>query len=208
MFRATAGRIFHPIDSTEQQHHRHLYANYPALVPPSFVRLRGGQTFQLRLSREENADTVQAFVKAMPTADQRMRFFQAAPNGLEPVVMRPFSHPSPSRFAMLALNREGRLAGAVSFGIEPSSATADIGIMVGQDFKRQGLARELLTFAIKLLHAKAIEKIVVDIAPKNHAMLALLRSFGGRQTFVPDEQQFKVTITIEDAMRTLEQSIR
>jgi putative acetyltransferase len=76
---------------------------------------------------------------------------------------------------------DGVVVGRLSLARDPHLASrhvADLGLMVAEPFRRQGVGRRLLEEAVAWARASGITKLELHVFPWNQAALRLYESFG------------------------------
>lgn len=83
--------------------------------------------------------------------------------------------------AVLVAERDGELAGRLSISRDPHPASrhvADVGLLVGKPWRRQGIGRGLMVAAEEWARAHRIRKIELHVFPHNVAGIGLYDSLG------------------------------
>jgi RimJ/RimL family protein N-acetyltransferase len=87
----------------------------------------------------------------------------------------------PHAAVLVAERDDGTLVGRLSVGRDPHPASAhvaDVGLMVAQDARRQGVGRALLEAAVEWAREAGVRKLELHVFPWNEAAIALYDSFG------------------------------
>ncbi len=83
--------------------------------------------------------------------------------------------------AVLVAEDGGRIVGRLSLSRDPHPASrhvADLGLMVAESHRRQGVGRALLVEAVAWARASGVRKLELHVFPWNEPALGLYESFG------------------------------
>jgi L-phenylalanine/L-methionine N-acetyltransferase len=83
--------------------------------------------------------------------------------------------------AVFVAEVDGRVVGRLSLARDPHPASghvADLGLMVAEAYRRQGIGRRLLEQAVAWARVSDVEKLELHVFPWNEAALKLYESFG------------------------------
>jgi RimJ/RimL family protein N-acetyltransferase len=83
--------------------------------------------------------------------------------------------------AVLVAEDEGRIVGRLSLSRDPHPASrhvADLGLMVAETHRRQGVGTALLDEAVAWAQASKVRKLELHVFPWNEPALALYEAFG------------------------------
>lgn len=83
--------------------------------------------------------------------------------------------------AVLVAEDGGRIAARLSLSRDPHPASrhvADLGLMVAEEYRRQGIGKMLLDAAVSWARRSGIDKLELHVFPWNEPALALYESFG------------------------------
>lgn len=83
--------------------------------------------------------------------------------------------------AVFAADDEGRIVGRLSLSRDPHPASrhvADLGLMVAESHRRQGVGTMLLERAVDWAHEADVQKLELHVFPWNEPALSLYASFG------------------------------
>jgi RimJ/RimL family protein N-acetyltransferase len=87
----------------------------------------------------------------------------------------------PHAAVFVAEREDGKLVGRLSVGRDPHPASthvADVGLMVAQDARRQGVGTALMRAAVEWAREAGVRKLELHVFPWNDAALALYEAFG------------------------------
>jgi RimJ/RimL family protein N-acetyltransferase len=87
----------------------------------------------------------------------------------------------PHAAVFVAEREDGTLVGRLSIGRDPHPASthvADVGLMVAQDARRQGVGTALLRAAVDWARGAGIRKLELHVFPWNEAAISLYDAFG------------------------------
>lgn len=153
---------------------------YPAELEER-VTLVDGRAVLLRPIRPEDEPAHREFLGRIDTHDLYLRFFSAA---------KQFDHERLARLTQVDYDREMALiasleteGGAETLGvvravIDADATQAEFALLVRSDSKRRGLGRLLMDKLVRYARGRGLARLVGDVLPENHGMLALLRSLG------------------------------
>lgn len=83
--------------------------------------------------------------------------------------------------AVFVAEADGRVVGRLSVSRDPHPASrhvADLGVMVAEPYRRQGIGTRLLEEAVSWARASEIRKLELHVFPWNEAAIELYESFG------------------------------
>jgi acetyltransferase len=154
------------------------------------VELEAG-SFLVRPIRPEDAHAYSHFIARIDEADLRRRF--AGPSG-------PLPESDLARYTQIDYDRDmvfvsvsrsgpgsGEIVGEVRAYHYPGAPTAELGIVVRSDRKRQGLGRALMESMIAYAKENGLE-LIGQIAPDNEAMITLAERCGMQVEHPPGAQ--------------------
>jgi RimJ/RimL family protein N-acetyltransferase len=87
----------------------------------------------------------------------------------------------PHAAVFVAERDDGTLVGRLSIGRDPHPASthvADVGLMVAQDARRQGVGTALMRAAVDWARGAGVHKLELHVFPWNEAAIALYEAFG------------------------------
>jgi acetyltransferase len=143
----------------------------------------GGVTVRIRPIRAEDREREAEFVRNLSPSSRYFRFHSAL-RELTPQMLERFTQVSyPDNLALVALVDTS--AGDLQIGVaryvrEPGTDTAEIAIVVADDWQGRGVATRLLTDLRDLARAAGITHLVASVLRENGRMLELVRKLGYR----------------------------
>lgn len=135
----------------------------------------------VRPIRPEDTDMAQAFVGSLSAASRYYRFFQAL-KGLSPAMLERFTgidHRSHIALVGVALF-EGKqsIVGEARYAVNDDGATADIAVVVADQWQRRGIATGLLGMLERIAAATGIARLTGETFAVNDTFLSFARAFG------------------------------
>jgi acetyltransferase len=144
------------------------------------VRLRDGRSVLIRPARRSDAELVQAFVRGLSTASRYQRFFLAyrelPPSLLERIVEADQQH-DVSLLALTAYDDASAVVGMAQYGVDSGSDAAEVGVVVGERWRRVGLGTRMLLGLAEFAAANGLEQVQAEILRENAAALRLATKF-------------------------------
>jgi RimJ/RimL family protein N-acetyltransferase len=83
-----------------------------------------------------------------------------------------------ARFALVALDARGRIAGVARYDRAQGTDTAEVAVAVVDEAQRKGLGGELLTLLARVAREHGIKAFSLIVLPENQSMFGLLRRLG------------------------------
>jgi acetyltransferase len=145
------------------------------------VRLRDGRSVLIRPARRFDAELVRAFVRGLSAASRYERFFLAfrelPPNLLERIVGADQQH-DVSLLALTAYDDVSvAVVGLAQYGIDGGSDAAEVAVVIGEHWRRAGLATRMLLGLAEFGAANGLERVQAEILQENAAALRLATKF-------------------------------
>ena len=145
------------------------------------VRLRDGRSVLIRPARRSDAEMVQAFVRGLSAASRYERFLLAfrelSPSLLERIVEADQQHD----VSLLALTAHDdfsvAVVGLAQYGIDGGSDAAEVAVVVGESWRRAGVATCMLLGLAELAAANGLEQVQAEILRESAAALRLATKF-------------------------------
>jgi acetyltransferase len=140
-----------------------------------------GTRVTIRPIRSDDVQLIQAFVKALSPKTKYLRFMSGM-RELPPALIARLTRIDYGRdMALVALVGDGdseRQVGAARYVRAPDGESAEMAIVVADDWQGRGLSRRLLTQLIDIARASGLKTLSADILTVNQPMLALSRALG------------------------------
>jgi acetyltransferase len=140
-----------------------------------------GVPVRIRPIRPEDREREAEFVRRLSPASRYFRFHSAL-RELTPEMLERFTHVNyPDDFALVALvdAPEGeRQIGVARYAREPGDDTAEIAIVVADDWQGRGIATRLLTDLRDIARQAGVRRLVASVLRENGRMLELVRRLG------------------------------
>ena len=146
------------------------------------VRLRDGRAVLIRPARRSDAEQVQAFIGRLSTASRYQRFFlpyrELPPSLLERIV----DDNRQRGVSLVALAGYDQTSAAVvalaQYAVDNGSEAAEVGVVVGERWRRAGLATVMLSDLAESAAANGVAWAHAEILRDNTPALRLAARFG------------------------------
>jgi acetyltransferase len=157
--------------------------------------LRDGRRVAVRLARPEDAERIQAAVRALSPESRRSRFMSALKE-LTPSMLERVINPRDETECQLiatAIGDDGEIvvAGA-RYGAAAGSTDCEFAVAVADDWQGAGLARRLLEFLIEEARARGFKRMDGYVFASNKSMLALAQKLGFAGKDDPDDPAVRI----------------
>lgn len=156
------------------------------------LRLPDGRPITVRFVTSQDAEALQAYVRALSEASRYSRFFGAV-NGLPPGELEKSIHSGDNNlFTVVAVTRfEGleRIVGEARYVIDPRLDRFEFGLSVSDHWQGHGLGRALLSNLECRAAALGARSIAGETLRNNSAMIGLARKTG--YVFVANPSDWK-----------------
>jgi acetyltransferase len=140
-----------------------------------------GMPVTIRPIRPDDVQLMREFVKALSPKTRYLRFMSGV-RELPPAIIARLTRIDYGRdMALVALVGEGdreRQVGVARYVRAPDGESAEMAIVVADDWQGRGLSRRLLTQLIEIARASGLKAISAHILTVNQPMLALSRALG------------------------------
>lgn len=166
------------------------------------LTLADGSVAFVRPVRPEDEALFRAFFARVSEEDLRLRFFQS---------MKHFSHEFIARLtqldyarsiALVALNGQGEMLGAVRLLADANYERGEYAILVRSDLKGVGLGWQLMQIMIEYARRQGLRLVEGQVLRENRTMLAMCRELGFSFKPDPDDPSIvNVTLPVGDAAR-------
>lgn len=145
------------------------------------LELRDGRRVTVRLARPEDAERIQAAVRALSPESRRSRFMSALKE-LTPSMLERVINPRDETECQLIATTGGAPAEVVvagaRYGAAPGSTDCEFAVAVADDWQSVGLARRMLEMLIDEARAHGFKRMDGYIFASNKSMLALAQKLG------------------------------
>ena len=153
---------------------------YPAQLVTAWTA-PDGERITVRPIRPEDADIEREFVKQLSPEAKYFRFMNSI-RDLTPQMLARFTQIDYDReMALVATTaRDGREAeiGVARYITHPDGSSCEFAIVVGDEWRRRGLGRHLMTRLIEIARLRGMTRMNGDVLAANQPMLALVASLG------------------------------
>lgn len=153
---------------------------YPAWLISSW-NAPEGTPVTIRPIRPDDVALMQAFVKALSPKTRYLRFMSGV-RALPPATIARLTRIDYERdmalVALVGADEGERQVGVTRYARTADGKSAEIAIVVADDWQRTGLSRRLLTQLIDIARASGLKTLSADILAVNEPMLALSRALG------------------------------
>lgn len=143
--------------------------------------MRDGRRVTLREVRADDAERMQAALRAM-SAESRYSRFMSALRELSPKMLERATRPDAEReFQLVAVAGDGaeqKIVGGARYAAAPGSRDCEFALALIDDWQGQGLARQLLETLMRTARARGFERMEGYILPSNAPMLGLAKRLG------------------------------
>lgn len=146
-------------------------------VQPLTVRLRDGSDATVREIRADDADKLQAAVRALSMESRHSRFFSAL-RELPPSMLDRAIHPDTQRELQLVAVVGERIIGGARYGATATEGDCEFAVAVVDEWHGRGLARLLLETLINAARARGFARMEGYVLASNAAMLGLAQRLG------------------------------
>jgi acetyltransferase len=140
-----------------------------------------GTPVTIRPIRPDDVQLMQAFVKALSPRTKYLRFMSGV-RELPPAMIARLTRIDYGRdMALVALAGDGdseRQVGVARYVRAPDDESAEVAIVVADDWQGRGLSRRLLTQLVDIARASGLNTLSAHILNVNQPMLALSRALG------------------------------
>ena len=146
---------------------------------PLAVRLRDGTEVTVRTIRAEDADKLQAAIRALSAESRYTRFFSPL-RELPPELLRRATHPDPKGELQLVAvaGLEEEIIGGARYGATATDGDCEFGVAVVDEWHGRGLARLLLETLMREARTRGFARMEGHILATNVPMLRLAKRLG------------------------------
>ncbi|MEP9376626.1 bifunctional acetate--CoA ligase family protein/GNAT family N-acetyltransferase [Aquabacter sp. CN5-332] len=142
------------------------------------ISLADGQVLELRPIRPEDEPALVEMVRRSDPADVRMRFLGSIKDFPHLMAARLSQIDYHREMALVALNGEGEILGAVRIIADPDNEEAEYAIMVRSDQKGRGLGYGLMNEILSYARRQGLKRIFGDVLRENQPMLRVAEDLG------------------------------
>jgi acetyltransferase len=175
--------------------------------PASYERewpMKGGGLYTIRPIQPDDAQMLQAFVKGLSAESRYFRFVSTMPELPKPMLARYTLIDYDREMALVAVLKDRqpdtdggfveteRIIGVSRYITNPDQVTCEFSLVVGDDFKGQGLGSRLMLSIMDFARAKGLSEIEGLILAENDPMLRLMKGLGFRIEPFPEDRDFKI----------------
>lgn len=165
------------------------------------VRVRDGRTVLIRRAAPEDEAALQRFVITLDALSRYQRFFNPLRELTGGMLAHLVRHDPRDASALIAFGgpRCTEIAGLAQYDVI-NRGEAEAAVLVGERWRRVGVASALLSALAALAAVAGIERVRADILRGNVAALTLAREFGGAiDTRVQDPLAVQVVKSISSS---------
>jgi GNAT superfamily N-acetyltransferase len=148
---------------------------------PLAVRLRDGREVTLRTIRAEDADKLQAAIRALSSESRYTRFFSPL-RELPPELLHRATHPDTrgelQLVAIAGSGLEGEIIAGARYGATATDGDCEFAVAVVDEWHGRGLARLLLETLMREARIRGFARMEGHILATNLPMLRLAKRLG------------------------------
>jgi acetyltransferase len=142
------------------------------------VDIDGGERFEVRPIRPEDAPALADMVRLSTPEDLRLRFFAPVLELSAERAARLTQIDYDREMALVALNEAAAIVGVVRLIADPENDTAEFAVMVRSDIKGRGLGSVLMQAILDYARARGTTRVVGSVLRENTSMLRLCTELG------------------------------
>jgi acetyltransferase len=142
------------------------------------IELGNGQRMFVRPVRPEDEALARKFFTQVTDEDLRLRFFGAARHFSHEFIARLTQIDYARAIALVALDADGAMLGAVRLHADANYEKGEFGILVRSDLKGHGIGRRLMGIMFEYAHWLGLREIEGQVLRENHGMLAMCKQLG------------------------------
>lgn len=162
---------------------------------PQELGLRDGRRVTIRRALPEDADRIQAAVRALSPESRRSRFMSALKELTPGMLERVINPRDETECQLIATTGAGAGEGVVAgarYGAAIGSTECEFAVAVADDWQGAGLARRLLENLIDEARARGFKSMDGYIFASNRPMLALAAKLGFTAHDDPDDPAVRI----------------
>jgi acetyltransferase len=158
-----------------------------ALAIASDARLGDGREARIRPVECGDGPAVQAFVERLSAATSRRRFFRPV-KALTPSALARVVEVDYSRSMSVVAEAEGRIVGLAEYVASPGERSADVAVVIADEWQGGGLGRILLGALLAHAANQGLARLRGEALADNAPILALTHRFGFSARPHPEEE--------------------
>ncbi len=151
------------------------------------VEIDGGEGFDVRPIRPEDAPALAEMVRLSTPEDLRLRFFAPVIELSAERTARLTQIDYDREMALVAVAPAGAILGVVRLIADPENETAEYAVMVRSDMKGRGLGSALMQAILDYARARGTARVVGSVLRENTSMLRLCADLGFTMRTDPDD---------------------
>jgi acetyltransferase len=172
--------------------------------------MKGGGVYTIRPIRPDDADMLQAFVRSLSQESRYFRFasvlIELPPRMLARYTLIDYDRemalvavltdrqPNTDPEAEGAFVETERIIGVSRYITNPDQTTCEFSLVVGDDFKGQGLGSRLMLSIADFARSRGLQQIEGLVLANNPNMLRLMKSLGYEERKLPEDPAFKLVV--------------
>jgi acetyltransferase len=172
--------------------------------------MKGGGLYTIRPIQPDDAEMLQTFVRSLSQESRYFRFastMQELParmlarytlidydREMALVAVVKDRHPDPNPEADGAFIETERIIGVSRYITNPDQTTCEFSLVVGDEFKGQGLGSRLMLSIADFARSKGLQQIEGLVLANNPNMLRLMRGLGYEERKFPEDPDFKLVV--------------
>jgi acetyltransferase len=159
-----------------------------ALAIAADAQLDDGRQARVRPVDCDDGPAVQAFVARLSPGTSRRRFLRPV-KALTPLALARVVEVDYARSMSIVAESEGRIVGLAEYVASPGERSADVALVIADEWQRAGLGRAL--FGALLVHAanQGLARLRGEALADNAPILALTHRFGFSTRPHPEEEE-------------------
>ncbi len=154
------------------------------------MKLRDGRRLTLRAVRADDAERLQAALRAL-SAESRYSRFMSALRELSPAMLEHAVRPDPHRelqlVAVAGVGADETIVAGARYAAAPGSRDCEFALAVVDDWQGQGLARQMLEHLMRAARERGFAQMEGYILASNASMLGLAQRLGFAQVESPED---------------------
>ena len=160
------------------------------------AHLVSGERLEIRAACHEDTESVREFLEHLSEDSRWLRYHSPAPIVRSWMVDAVVGLDHDLREALLAVH-DGRVIGVAEWGrITADDPTAHVAIVVDEDFRRRGVARELLRHLAANGRAHGIETFAASVLSVNRPTMALIQEIAPERSKSLDGPVIEVSVPL------------